>query len=153
MSSYSLELSSHLFRLRKCRHLSAGKVHQRKRMTPTITWVINSSPSWAKWPSFSRRYLQTHYHEWKVLYFDLNFTGVCSQVSNWQYLSIGLDKGLAPNKRQAIIWTNADPIRWRIYAAQGGDALRRLDTLIDTRFREILVDRLNDLIWTITSLS
>ena len=30
---------------------------------------------------------------------------------------------LAPNTRQAIIWTNADPIHWRIYAAQGGDEL------------------------------
>ena len=27
--------------------------------------------------------------------------------------------GLAPNRRQAIIWTNADPIHWRIYAALG----------------------------------
>ena len=25
--------------------------------------------------------------------------------------------------RQAIIWTNADPIHWRIYAALGGDVL------------------------------
>ena len=25
-----------------------------------------------------------------------------------------------PNKRQAIIWTNADPIHWRIDAALGG---------------------------------
>ena len=35
--------------------------------------------------------------------------------------SIGLDNGLAPNRPQAIIWTNADPIHWRIYAALGGD--------------------------------
>ena len=33
--------------------------------------------------------------------------------------SISLDNGLAPNRRQAIIWTNADPIRWRIYVAPG----------------------------------
>ena len=33
--------------------------------------------------------------------------------------SIGLDNGLAPN-RQVIIWTNADPIHWHIYAALGG---------------------------------
>ena len=26
-------------------------------------------------------------------------------------------------RRQAIIWTNADPIHWRIYAALGGDEL------------------------------
>ena len=25
--------------------------------------------------------------------------------------------------RQAIIWTNADPIHWRLYAALGGDQL------------------------------
>ena len=38
---------------------------------------------------------------------------------------IGLDNGLAPNGRQAIIWTNADPIHWRIYVALGGDELTR----------------------------
>ena len=27
---------------------------------------------------------------------------------------------LVPNRRQAIIWTNADPIHLRIYAALGG---------------------------------
>ena len=29
--------------------------------------------------------------------------------------------GLALNRRQAITWTNADPIHWRIYAVLGGD--------------------------------
>ena len=29
--------------------------------------------------------------------------------------------GLVPNRRQAIVWTNADPIHWRIYAALGVD--------------------------------
>ena len=37
--------------------------------------------------------------------------------------SIGLDNGLALNRRQAIIWTNVAPIHWRIYAAPGGDEL------------------------------
>ena len=32
---------------------------------------------------------------------------------------------MAPNRRQAIIWTNADLICWRIYAALGGDELTR----------------------------
>ena len=31
--------------------------------------------------------------------------------------------GLAPNRWQAIIWTNADPIYWRIYATLGGGEL------------------------------
>ena len=30
---------------------------------------------------------------------------------------------LAPNRREAIIWTNADPIHWCIYAALRGDEL------------------------------
>ena len=37
--------------------------------------------------------------------------------------STGLDIGLAPNRRQAITLTNADPIHWCIYAAQAGDEL------------------------------
>ena len=75
---------------------------------------------WTKWLTFRRRYFQEHFNEWKVLDFDNNFTEVCSWWSNWQYSSIGLDNGLAPNGRQA---TNDDPIHWRIYAALGGNRL------------------------------
>ena len=32
---------------------------------------------------------------------------------------IGLDNGLASNRRQAIIWTNYDLDYWRIYASNG----------------------------------
>ena len=42
---------------------------------------------------------------------------------NWQYVSIGSDNGLAPSSRQAIIWTNADPVHRCIYAAPEGDEL------------------------------
>ena len=35
-------------------------------------------------------------------------------------LAFGLDDGLAPIRRQAIIWTNADQIHRRIYVALGG---------------------------------
>ena len=70
---------------------------------------------------FNRWYFYIHFHEWNVLYFDSNFTEVCSLGSNWQQPSIGLDHGLALNRRQAIIWTNADPIHWSIYASIGGD--------------------------------
>ena len=38
-------------------------------------------------------------------------------------MSIGLDNGLPPSRRQAIIWNNAYLIHWRIYAALGGDEL------------------------------
>ena len=33
---------------------------------------------------------------------------------------------LAPNRRQAIIWTSADPINWRIYATLGGYELTHM---------------------------
>ena len=45
--------------------------------------------------------------------------------SNWKLPSAVSDNGLAPNRRQAIIWTNADPIDWRVYAALGGDELKQ----------------------------
>ena len=39
--------------------------------------------------------------------------------------NIGLDNGLAPNRQQVIIWTNADLIHWCIYTALGGDELNK----------------------------
>ena len=68
-----------------------------------------------------------HFHEWKLLYFDSNFTEICSQVSNWQYVCVGSGNGLAPNRRQANIWTNAGPVYWRIYAVLGGDELMKIN--------------------------
>ena len=35
-----------------------------------------------------------------------------------------------PNRLQAIIWTNADPINWRIYAALWGDKLHTVTTMV-----------------------
>ena len=43
--------------------------------------------------------------------------------------SFGLGNGLVPNRWQAIIWTKADPIHWRIYAAIGGDDLSDIKAL------------------------
>ena len=55
----------------------------------------------------------------KKMYFDSNFTEVCSKGSNWQKVNIGSSNGMALNRRQAITWTNADPVHRRIYAALG----------------------------------
>ena len=44
--------------------------------------------------------------------------------SNWQYVIIGSDNGLAPNRRQAIIWTNEGPVYWRMYASLDHNLLR-----------------------------
>ena len=37
--------------------------------------------------------------------------------------SIGTRNGFASNRRQTISRDNANPVGWRIYAAQGGDEL------------------------------
>ena len=50
--------------------------------------------------------------------------------SNWQYVSIGLDNGLAPSRRQAIILTYSDPFHQRIYAALGGGGGMSKDWII-----------------------
>ena len=39
--------------------------------------------------------------------------------SNYKYVSIGPDDGLAPIRRQAIIWTNGGLVYRRIYASLG----------------------------------
>ena len=58
-----------------------------ERMMPVMIRIVVAlkliSP-WRKWPPFRRRQLQTHFHEWKVLYFDSNFIKSCSQLCNWQ---------------------------------------------------------------------
>ena len=42
---------------------------------------------------------------------------------------IGLDNGLAPNRRHAIIWTNVEPICRRINAALVGDGLMLINLM------------------------
>ena len=55
----------------------------------------------------------------KMMYFDSNLNGICSNGFTLQHASNGSDNGLAPNRRQAIIWTNDLPVYWRIYALSG----------------------------------
>ena len=76
---------------------------------------------WAKWPPFGRRHFQMHCFDWKTrisINNSLKFVPK-SPINNTP--AFGSDNGLAPTTRQAIIWTNVDPIHWRIYAALGVD--------------------------------
>ena len=61
---------------------------------------------------FGRRHFQMNFLEWKWQNSDSNFTEICFRESNWWKASIGSGNGLAPNRRQAITWTNDDPINW-----------------------------------------
>ena len=42
--------------------------------------------------------------------------GICSLMCGWWEVIIGLDKGQAPNRWQAIIWNNDDLVQTYIYA-------------------------------------
>ena len=48
---------------------------------------------------------------------------ICSQGCNEQKAIIGSDNGLAPNRWQAIIWSNDDLVYCLIYALLGHDGL------------------------------
>ena len=64
--------------------------------------------------TFSNSFTWMKMHE-----FQIRFYWRLSQGSNWQNSSIGWDNGLAPNRRQAIIWTSDGRGYWRIYASLG----------------------------------
>ena len=69
---------------------------------------------------------------WIIFYWIMFHYG----LSNWQYDIIGLDNGLAPNRRQAIIWINDDLVYWRIYASLG---LNEFTGPLGTNFIEIQI--------------
>ena len=52
-----------------------------QRLSSELTLIQHPS---TKWPPFCRRHFQMHFHEWKVLNFDLNFTEIRSWRSNWK---------------------------------------------------------------------
>ena len=47
-----------------------------------------------------------HFPQWKYTHFDSNFTEICYQGFNWQWFIFCSATGLAPKRRQTIIWTN-----------------------------------------------
>ena len=65
------------------------------------------------------------------MWFNWNFSEICSQQWNWQWASTGSENSLAPNRRQAIITTNGGPIHWRIPASLGLNRLRHCTLLSD----------------------
>ena len=61
---------------------------------------------------------------WLVAWRHLNQCWLIISEVQWHSYS---DNGLAPSRRQAIIiWTNADPVHWRIYVALEGDELTKI---------------------------
>ena len=92
---------------------------QRDSTAELLCYLWCWSPAWQNDLVGNRRHFQMHFYEWKVLYFDSHFTEVFSQGSIWQYSSIVADNGLVSIRRQAIFWTNGDPVHRCIYTALG----------------------------------
>ena len=67
---------------------------------------------------------------------------ICSLGSNWQYVSIGSDNGMAPSRWQAIVWTNADPVHRRIYAALGENELTAISQERILVTNQVLMDEI-----------
>ena len=65
-------------------------------------------------------YISNAFSLGKLIQFDKKIE-ISSNRSNWQWVSIGSDNGLAPFKHHAIIWTNVKPdIRlWNILNLRG----------------------------------
>ena len=61
----------------------------------------------AKWPPSCRWHFQNNVWECKCLYFNYNFTEICSQRHNWQQANICSDSGLALIRWQVISETMA----------------------------------------------
>ena len=76
-----------------------------------------------KWTPFRRRHFQMYFLEFKYMNSDKKFTYIYSLRSIQQYSSFGLDNGLAPSRRQAIIWTNDGLLYLCIYAYLGHNEL------------------------------
>ena len=76
---------------------------------------------WTKWPPFRRRHFQMHFSWMKsfvsFIWISLKFVPKGPIDNKWVLVQLIYDR------RQAITWTNADPVHWHIYAALGGDEL------------------------------
>ena len=102
---------------------------------PLVTAVDSPHKRPATRPFF-RRHFQMHFLEWKLLYFDSNFTEVCSLGFKSQWAIIGSDNGLVPTRRQAFIWANGGLVHWRIYASFG---LNELTISVNSRGQRYLL--------------
>ena len=63
--------------------------------------------SWDKMPD-SLQTFSSAFSCIKLFEFGLKFHLICCWESNWQTVSIGSGNGLAPNRCQAVTWTNDD---------------------------------------------
>ena len=86
-------------------------------------WHLSLTLPLDKMAAISQTIFSSAFSLTKSLVFLLKLPRSFFQGSNLLQPCIDSDNGMAPDRRQAIIWTNAYPIHWRIYAALEGDEL------------------------------
>ena len=81
----------------------------------TIYMDKRANDAKTKWTKFHKLSFQIHFLPWRFSYLVFIFTCVLRRVKSTMY--IGLDNGLTPTRRQAIILTNDGLVHRRIYAS------------------------------------
>ena len=72
-----------------------------------VNYALDSqSAMWQNGHHLCKQHFKMCFHEWKLLYIDLDLNYICSSVSNWQEADIGPGNVLALIKQQTILWTN-----------------------------------------------
>ena len=92
-----------------CRYIGTKYVYtfntlRPRRMAAISRTTFSNTFSWIKMYQFRLRFLWSLFLKLQLTIFQHCF-------------SIGSDNGLAQHRRQAIIWTNDDPVQRRIYAS------------------------------------
>ena len=64
--------------------------------------------------------------KWELLNFEWRFIEIHPFGSTLEYVSIGADNGLVPNRQQIIFWPNDDPVHWPIHASPGPIELNQI---------------------------
>ena len=80
---------------------------------------------WDKMSDISQTTFSNAFSRTKIYELQIMFNSSLSLRSNYQYPCTGSDNGLAPTRRQAIIWTNDGLGHRRIYASLGLNELMR----------------------------
>ena len=96
-----------------CKYRPGEKKHEIIFASCIISWLLYLV--WLISPWTNGRHFQMHFHEWKVLYlYSISLKFVPKGPIDNKSVLIQV---MVPRRQQAIIWTNADPIWWCIYAA------------------------------------
>ena len=86
--------------------------------SPDMLMIFLLIPRILASPGYQQPYTQTRFSNVFLWMKSLVFSWKCLQKLVPKY-QVTIDNGLAPDRWQAITWTNVDPVYWRIYPALG----------------------------------